>query len=154
MMSAIATRAERAWASGEVAWLPPLPENHEPGATVARAARKMAETLNARAVITHTSGGVTTRWVCCHRSAIPVLALCTNERMQRRLSLVWGVESERVEPIQGTAHMVDLALNAAVRGVGAQPGDTVVIVGGTPYQVSGRTNLIKVETVPGSFVPG
>ena len=149
MMAAIAARAEAAWRDGEVAWLPSLPENHEPGATVARAARKIAETLGARAVITHTTGGVTTRRVCCHRSAIPVLALCTDERMRRRLSLVWGVESERVELIQGTAHMVDLALDAAVRHAGARPGDTVVIVGGTPYQVSGRTNLIKVETVPG-----
>ena len=148
-MSAIAARAEAAWRDGEVAWLPPLPENTDPGATVARAARKIAETLGARAVITHTTGGVTTRRVCCHRTAIPVLALCTSERMRRRLCLVWGVESELVAEIQGTAHMVELALDAAVRRAGAQSGDTVVIVGGTPYQVSGRTNLIKVETVPG-----
>ena len=148
-MSAIAARAEAAWLSGEVAFLPSLPENKEPSATVARAARKIAETLGARAVITHTTGGSTTRRVCCHRTSIPVLALCVTERMRRRLALVWGVESELVEEIQGTTHMVEQALEAAVRCVGAQPGDTVVIVGGTPFQVSGRTNLIKVETVPG-----
>ena len=148
-MSAIACRAEAAWHDGEVAYPPPLPENTDPGATVARAARKIAETLGARAIITHTTGGVTTRRVCCHRTSIPVLALCTDERMRRRLALVWGVESERIEEIQGTAHMVEVALDSVVRRLGVRPGETVVIVGGTPYQVSGRTNLIKVETVPG-----
>ncbi len=148
-MTAIALRAEAAWASGEVPWLPSLPENADPGATVARAARKIAETLGARAVMTHTSGGSTTRRVCCHRSYIPVLALCTQERMRRRLTLVWGAESELVAEIQGTGHMVDLALEAATRRLNVRPGETVVIVGGTPFQVVGRTNLIKVETVPG-----
>ena len=147
-MSAIAERAEAAWARGEVPWLPSLPGSASPGATVARAARKIAETLGARGVLTHTSGGATTRRVCCHRSAIPVLALCTKERMRRRLALVWGAESELIEEIQGTAHMVELALRAAVHRLGARPGETVVIVGGTPFQVIGQTNLIKVETVP------
>ena len=147
-MSAIAARAEAAWRDGEVASIPALPENADPGATVARATRQIAETIHARAIITHTTGGTTTRRVACHRSSIPVLALCTDERARRRLTLVWGAESERVEEICSTSHMVDLALDAAVRRLGAQPGETVVIVGGTPFQVAGRTNLIKVETVP------
>ena len=50
--------------------------------------------------------------------------------MRRRLTLVWGAESELIEEIQGTAHMVELALDAAVRRLGARPGETVVIVGG------------------------
>ncbi len=44
--------------------------------------------------------------------------------------------------------MVRLALTAATSRCGAEPGEVIVIVAGTPYRVSGRTNLIKVEQVP------
>ena len=44
--------------------------------------------------------------------------------------------------------MTRLAVRAAVAQAGAGPGDHVVVVAGTPYRVSGKTNLVKVETVP------
>ena len=87
------------------------------------------------------------RRVTCHRPAMPVLALCTEERVRRRLAMLWGVESVRTPEIRGTEDVVTLALRAVVERCGGQAGDTVVIVAGTPYQVSGRTNLIKVEVV-------
>ena len=103
--------------------------------------------MGARAIVTHTSSGSTTRRVTCHRPSMPVLALCTTERIRRRLALLWGVESERTVEIERTSHMTELALRAAADRGGARPGETVVIVAGTPYQLSGQTNLIKVETV-------
>ncbi len=146
-MSAIAARAEAAWLSGEVAPPPALRETGQLEGIVAHAATEIAAALGARAIVTHTSSGSTTRRVTCHRPSMPVLALCTEERIQRRLALLWGVESEQTAQIERTSHMTALALRAAVDRCGAQPGDTVVIVAGTPYQLSGRTNLIKVETV-------
>ena len=148
MMSAIAARAERAWLGGELPGPPPLRENSEPGACVARAAEELAMHVGARAILTHTTGGTTTRRVACHRPRMPVLALSPDEGVRRRLALVWGVESERSDEIRSTEHMVEVALKAAAARCGARPGDTVVIVAGTPYRVSGRTNLIKVETIP------
>ena len=148
MMSAIAARAEAAWHDGELPCPPPLREQAELECVVARAAKDIATALDARAIITHTTSGSTTRRVACHRPGMGLLALCTDERVRRRLTLTWGVESELAEEIRGTAHMVQLALRAAVGRGGAQPGENVVIVAGTPYRVSGRTNLIKVETVP------
>ena len=148
VMAAIAERAERAWLGGELPGPPPLRESSEPGACVARAAEELAMNVGARAILTHTTGGTTTRRVACHRPRMPILALSPDEGVRRRLALIWGVESERSEEIRGTSHMVEVALKAAVARCGARPGDTVVIVAGTPYRVSGRTNLIKVETVP------
>ncbi len=147
-MSAIAARAEAAWNDGELPCPPPLEENSEPECIVARAAKDIATALDARVIVTHTTGGSTTRRVACHRPCMDLLALCTDERVRRRLTLTWGVESELTEEIRGTAHMVRLALEAAVARRGARPGEHIVVVAGTPYRVSGRTNLIKVETVP------
>ncbi len=148
MMSAIAARAEAAWNHGELPCPPPLEERSELESVVARAAKDIATSLDARVIVTHTTSGSTTRRVACHRPSMGLLALCTDERIRRRLTLTWGVESERTEEIRGTAHMVQLALRAAVARCGAQPGENIVVVAGTPYRVSGRTNLIKVETVP------
>ncbi len=147
-MSAIARRAEGAWLSGELPGPPPLRESPEPGACVARAAELLAMNIGARAILTHTTGGTTTKRVACHRPRMPILALSPDDRVRRRLALIWGVESARTEEIHGTAHMVELATKAAVARCGARPGDIVVIVAGTPYRVTGKTNLIKVETIP------
>ena len=147
-MSAIAARAEAAWHDGELPCPPKLEETSEPESVVARAAKDIATSLDARAIVTHTTSGSTTRRVACHRPGMGLLALCTDERIRRRLTLTWGVESELAEEIRGTAHMVRLALRAAVARGGGRPGENIVIVAGTPYRVSGRTNLIKVETVP------
>ena len=147
-MSAIAARAEAAWLTGEVAPPPALRETGRLEWVVAHAAKDIAAAVGARAIVTHTTSGSTTRRVTCHRPSMPVLALCTEERIRRRLALLWGVESERTVKIERTSHVTQLALDAVVRRCGGLPGDTVVIVAGTPYQSSGRTNLIKVETVP------
>ena len=149
-MSVIAEHAETAWLGGELISGPPaLPAvRGELESVVALAAQQIASALKARAIVTHTTSGSTTRRVACHRPAMPLLALCTDERVCRRLALTWGVESVVTGEIESTANMVDLALDASVKMAGAQSGEAIVIVAGTPYHVSGRTNLIKVEQVP------
>jgi pyruvate kinase len=63
------------------------------------------------------------------------------------MSLLWGVEPVLVPPINGTAHLVKSSAEAAVKVLQAQPDDVLTIVAGTPYNVSGKTNLIKIEVV-------
>ena len=52
-----------------------------------------------------------------------------------------------VPPISGTANLVKSSAEAAVKVLQAQPSDVLTIVAGTPYNVSGKTNLIKIEVV-------
>lgn len=147
-MAAIAMRAESAWLSGELPGPPPLPESKELEASVAHAAKRIAESLDVRAIVTHTTSGSTPRRVSCHRPRIPVLALCTEERIRRRMAMTWGVESELSGEITRTSQMVQLSLKSVIRRGEARAGEKIVIVAGTPYQISGKTNLIKVEEVP------
>ena len=65
---------------------------------------------------------------------------------QRRLSLVWGVETLLVPDFQDTDTMIQQTIQA-VRESGLEPGQRVVITGGVPFGQSGHTNLIKVHTV-------
>ena len=152
MMSSIALYTEKAWMSGELAGPPELPLPQGIDASIAYASQLVAKMLAAQAIIIHTTTGSTARRVACHRPHIPVLALSSFLKSRRRLALTWGVESVMEESIRGTDHMVELAINSAVRWDVAGPGDIVAIVAGTPYGTAGRTNMLKIEDIPADFV--
>lgn len=63
------------------------------------------------------------------------------------MALSWGVQPVVYETIAGTAHLVKLSADAAIRFLGAKPDDVLTIVAGTPYNMPGKTNLIKVEKI-------
>jgi len=63
------------------------------------------------------------------------------------MTLSWGVRPVHYESIAGTAHLVKLSADAATRILGAKPDDVLTIVAGTPYNMPGKTNLIKVEKI-------
>ena len=55
------------------------------------------------------------------------------------------------EPVVGTAHLVRLSVDAATKVLGAKPEDVLTIVAGTPYNMPGKTNLIKVGKISDSL---
>jgi pyruvate kinase len=146
-MAMIAARAEEAWITGELPALPALPDSPGLDAAVGHAAQMIASEVSARAIITATASGTTSRRVACHRPKMPVIALCSSKEICRRLSLTWGVEPELVPPLAGTAHLVKLSAEAAAKILKAEPDAVLTIVAGTPFNMPGKTNLIKVETV-------
>jgi pyruvate kinase len=146
-MATIAARAETAWTSGELPALTTIPDRGDLEEAVANAAHVIANSVSAKAIIAATSSGGTPRRVTCHRPKMPVLALCSNNEVCRRMALSWGVEPVLVETIGGTAHLVKLSAEAAMRILGAGASDVMAIVAGTPYNVPGKTNLIKVQQI-------
>lgn len=148
MMVSIARKAEQAWINGELEGPAKLPAPESVDANIAYVAQITAESLEAQAIITHTTTGGTARRVACHRPRIPILGLTSSPETRRRLALTWGVESGLVDFIDGTEHMVRMAFKEVIdRGL-ASPGCLIVITAGTPYGAAGRTNLLKVEEVP------
>jgi pyruvate kinase len=147
-MSAIAVRTEQAWLKGELSGCPELPPPQDIDANVAYASNLVAQSIQAKAIVIHTTTGATARRVACHRPFIPIVALTSHPESRRRLALTWGVESELVENIRNTRHMVSLAFKHAINSGAAAPGDTIIITAGTPYGTAGRTNMLKVEQIP------
>jgi pyruvate kinase len=146
-MAAIAVRTEQAWLNGELPGCPRLPLPQGIDANVAYASNVVAQSLAAKAIVIHTTSGATARRVACYRPLIPILALTSHHESRRRLGLTWGVESEWVESIRNTHHMVSLAFKHAIKCGAAAPGDTIIITAGTPYGTAGRTNMLKVEQI-------
>jgi pyruvate kinase len=75
--------------------------------------------------------------------------VCTtpDSGVQNQLTLSWGVESIVAPTVATTDERID-AVNGAIRDLHrVQPGDTVVVVGGTPPGKPGNTNTIRVHEV-------
>jgi pyruvate kinase len=107
----------------------------------------LAEDLNAKLIITLTSSGYSARMVARHRPSIPLLAVTIEEKVRRRLAMVWGVTSVCVTEHQDSERMVEEALEAARRLNLAVPGDRVVITAGVPAGITGTTNMLQVRVV-------
>jgi pyruvate kinase len=67
--------------------------------------------------------------------------------VQRQLTLSWGIESFVAPTAATTDEMID-AVNRAIRERDrSHPGETVVVVAGTPSGEPGGTNTIRVHDV-------
>jgi pyruvate kinase len=146
-MATIAARVEESWITGELPIPPTIPDRADLEIAVGHAAHDIANSVTAKAIIAATSSGGTPRLVACHRPKMPIIALCSSKEVCCRLALSWGVRPMLYEPIAGTAHLVRLSAEAATRILGAAPEDVLTIVAGTPYNMPGKTNLIKVEKI-------
>jgi len=113
--------------------------------SMARAAVALARDLDARAIITPTTRGLTARFVAACREPIRQLAFTPDPLVRSQLALVWGCETFVVRETHDTdtmVHQVDEAAIQAGRGV---PGDLVVIVAGLPPGMVGNTNTLRVH---------
>jgi pyruvate kinase len=117
----------------------------QPDDAISYAAVSIAEQVGANAILAFTTSGSTAMRVAKYRPKCPVLAITTNERILRRLTLVWGLtpllteEYRSMEELYATGS--DLARRAGVAGTG----DLVVMTAGVPFSVAGNTNILKVH---------
>ncbi len=114
---------------------------------VSFAACKLADSINAAAIISFTQSGSTARLVSKYRPRRPILAPTPLEETYRRLSLIWGVVPILSESMRDTDEMIDRAFKAALKSRLVKRGQKVVITAGVPVGVPGTTNLIKAEVL-------
>lgn len=110
--------------------------------------------LQAAAIISATRSGYTARMVSKYRPDCPVVAVTPDEKVARKLQLVWGVTTMIKEETTDTDAMIERAVEGAMDSKMVGPGDLVVITAGVPVGVQGTTNLIKVHTVAETLVHG
>ncbi|MCL6477121.1 MAG: pyruvate kinase [Peptococcaceae bacterium] len=114
---------------------------------ISHATCSISEDLGATAIITSTESGYTARMVSKYRPKAPVVAVTPEEKVLRKMALVWGVQPTLVERTNDTDGMISAAIGASLKAGLISPGDLVVITAGVPVGVHGTTNLIKVHTV-------
>jgi pyruvate kinase len=107
----------------------------------------VARMLKTPLIVTLTKGGFTARKVAALRPPVPILAVTTEVSTFRQLALVWGVVPVIVDRVPGYDAMLAVVRDLILRRGLAKTGDCIVMTAGVPWEVSGSTNLIKVETV-------
>jgi len=110
--------------------------------------------LKASAIITVTQSGHTARMISRFRPECPIIATTVSPRVQRQLSLSWGVIPYLVEEASTTDEMFDMGVEKALESGHVRNGDLVVITAGVPIGVSGTTNILKVHIVGKVLVQG
>jgi len=107
----------------------------------------VARMLSTPLIVTLTQGGFTARKVSACRPPVPILAVTPIQQTWRQLSLVWGVLPVHVTQVPGYDAMLEVVRDLILKRGFAQPGERIVMTAGLPWEVSGSTNLIKVEEV-------
>ncbi len=107
----------------------------------------VARMLKTPLIVTLTTGGFTSRKVAALRPPVPILAVTTEVATYRQLALVWGVVPVLVDRVPSYDAMLAVVRDLLLKREYAKPGDRIVMTAGVPWEVSGSTNLIKVEEV-------
>ena len=113
---------------------------------VSLAANTMANHLQARAIVTLTESGFTSRQISKYRPRCPILAVTSSVDVARRLALNWGVTAMVAEGTDNDVDMLGHGLDwARERGV-LSDGDVVVVTAGISHE-AGSTSSIRVVTL-------
>lgn len=111
------------------------------------AARQVAETLKAAAIICYTASGSTGLRASRERPNVPILVLTPVTQTARRLAIAWGVHCVQTEDASSFLDMVIRASRVAEGEGFAVTGDRLVITAGVPFGSPGRTNILRIATV-------
>lgn len=115
--------------------------------SISKSTCKIAQQLDAKAIITCTSSGNTSKSVSKFRPETMIIACTTSEKIARRLSLSWGVYPVIIKQAKYTDELIDRAIVASMEKKYVSQGDLIVLTAGIPLGVSGTSNLIKVHVI-------
>jgi len=147
-MAKIAEEAEEGFQLG--AWWQQLQQIRPTDASeaLARSACRLAESIEAKALVIATQTGNTARLAAKTRPWQPILAGTMDPEPFRRMALIWGVRPMMMPRTDQLLQLLEELHRAAKETGVVKAGDTVVVTAGFPLSKAGASNLIKVEIVP------
>lgn len=154
MMARIAVRTEQSLNWQEIMRKRADKVSHSTTEAIAHATCQAAMNLGAAAIITATQSGSTAQQVAKYRPATPIIAVTPDERVLRKLLLVWGVYPLSAATFSSVNMMTNISVQTALQAGYIQSGDLVIITAGVPVGIPGTTNMIQVETVAETLAQG
>lgn len=114
---------------------------------ITTAARQVADTIGAAAIVTYTTSGSTTLRAARERPAVPILSLTEVVSTARRLALCWGVHTVVTADVSSFSEMVEKACRIAAEQELAGNGDRLVVTAGVPFGTPGSTNVLRIAVI-------
>ncbi len=113
---------------------------------VSEAATKMAKQLDASAIFSLTSTGLTSRLISKHRPECPILAITASRKVARKLALNWGVLPILYSQEPSDKTKLEIAVKRAEKLGYTRKGDIIVATAGSGEKAGG-TDLIRIMTL-------
>jgi pyruvate kinase len=110
-------------------------------------AYNIARTLNAKllAIITHS--GRTARRMAKYRPHLPILAITDDQKVPRKMSIIWGVHCVMINKIERTEECFQEIESKIEESGELNEGDLVVYTAGMPTLEKNSTNMMKVQKI-------
>ena len=149
MMNAIGTSVERDPMHGDRVRFTITRPDPTTADALAEAAKNIAATISAKAIVCFTTSGSTARRIARERPSVPLLVLTPNHDTARRLGLLWGTHAVHTRDVDSFEEMVAKAKRMALRHNMVKAGDRVIIMAGIPFRTPGATNVLHVVSILG-----
>lgn len=113
---------------------------------VAGSTVRSARDLQAPAIIVLTRSGFSARLVSSYRPPVPIVTVCTDAKVHRRLGGVWGVRPVLAQGKEiSYESLTELGKQVVLDAGKGRPGDPVVVTSGLPFHSPGSTNTMRIE---------
>ena len=149
MMNDISHAVERDPAHGDRVHFTVLRPDPTTADALAEAAKNIAATVDAKAILCFTKSGSTARRIARERPSVPIMVLTPQIDTARRLGLLWGVHAVHTRDVESFEEMVAKAKRMVLRHNIAGAGDRVVVCAGVPFGTPGSTNVLHVVQIVG-----
>ncbi|AQR74043.1 pyruvate kinase [Sphingomonas sp. LM7] len=149
MMNSIADAVERDPAHGDRVHFTVTRPDPTTADALAEAAKNIARTVSASAIVCFTSSGSTARRIARERPTVPIMVLTPKIETARRIGLLWGSHAVHTRDVESFEEMVGKAKRMAMRQELASAGDRIVVCAGVPFGTPGSTNVLHVVTILG-----
>ncbi len=114
---------------------------------ISAAAKQVATTIEAQAIVTYTGSGSTALRASRERPETPLLVLSPNIGTARRLAMVWGLNCVYSQDAVNFQDMIDKACNICYEYGYAKVNERIVIMAGMPFGTPGKTNVLRISRV-------
>jgi pyruvate kinase len=115
------------------------------GGVITKAALEVAQRVEAKYLVAFTQSGDSARRLARYRGNVPILAFTPEAKVRSQLSMTWGVETFKTDPVEHTDEMVRQVDEALLEIGRVHEGDLVVIIAGSPPGIPGSTNALRIH---------
>ena len=112
---------------------------------IARSVAHTAKNLDIKTIVAATQSGHTAKMISKYRPSANIMAVTYNERQQRSLALVWGVQPYVIDRPASTDEMFNLANDIVLEKGFAKKGELLILTAGLKVGETGSTNMLKVQ---------
>ena len=115
--------------------------------TICYNAAKIADQIDATAILTMTFSGYTALKIAGHRPKTKIIVFTANRQIMNQMSLVWGVEAFFYDKMESTDQSFK-DIKAILKESGTvKGGDLIVNIASMPIQERGFTNMLKISAI-------